>query len=165
MRIPIPLPTSLAALVCVFAFASSAVIAADAVYKWKDANGQSHYSQSPPPSGTKYEMITPVGGPASASADVSAGNDAPASASTTLKPGVSRTSAESRALRKKNCETAKANLALIQANPNSPINPAKPASGPANPYASDAPTMAAQVPRAQEIARAQSQINQFCDGN
>ncbi len=34
--------------------------ATDAVYKWKDANGQSHYSQSVP-EGIKYETITPAG--------------------------------------------------------------------------------------------------------
>ncbi|KLD75664.1 hypothetical protein Y886_25625, partial [Xanthomonas hyacinthi DSM 19077] len=43
-------------------------------YKWKDAQGVTHYSDSPPPAGTKVEkiktsgvVIPPAGGPAPAS--------------------------------------------------------------------------------------------------
>ena len=42
-------------------FAVSNASAGDPVYKWKDANGQSHYSQQPPDKGVKFETITQPG--------------------------------------------------------------------------------------------------------
>ncbi len=162
MRHPNPSLATLAALAGAFALAASAV-ATDAVYKWKDASGQSHYSQSPPPSGTKYQTITPTGGPES-SRDVSAATGAPASGSTSQKTGVSRTSDEARALRKKNCETARANLTLLNASPNGYAAPT-PATGSANANASGGPQAVARLPREQELARANSQIAQYCGGD
>jgi hypothetical protein len=157
MRKPNPLPTTLALLACAFAFASSAALATDAVYKWKDANGQSHYSQSPPPSGTKYETISPVSGPSPAAvADAAARSDkAPATTSTSFKPAEVATSNSSKALREKNCATAKANVATLSNYPYANLD----TKGTGQP----APTNADQ--RAAEVARANQMVTQYCGGN
>jgi len=57
MRLHIPLPACLFALTVA---ASCAVPAwAGEVYQWTDANGVTHYSQTPPPGGgAKYRVIT-----------------------------------------------------------------------------------------------------------
>ena len=154
----IPSATSLALLACSLALASSAAIAADAVYKWKDANGQSHYSQSPPPSGTKYETINPIGGPSSAPAaatvSTAGSSAAPAPASTAFKPAETRNSEASSALRQKNCATAKANAATLQNNPG------------ANTYSAGGKSEAMSAERrAAELARANQMVTQYCGGN
>ena len=46
------LPTLLAALLL-----SVPVLASAQVYKWTDANGTTHFSQTPPPKGVKYKTI------------------------------------------------------------------------------------------------------------
>lgn len=53
-------------------------------YKWKDAQGVTHYSDSPPPAGTKVEkiktsgvVIPPAGNPAPAAASTAAAKPAP----------------------------------------------------------------------------------------
>ena len=60
---------SLAAAVGLLVGASAA---ADTVYKWKDANGQSHYSQQPPDGVKKYETINSAGNNVVDSGDASA---------------------------------------------------------------------------------------------
>jgi hypothetical protein len=54
-------------------------------YKWKDAQGVTHYSDSPPPAGTKVEkiktsgvVVPPAGEPAPAAASTAAAKPAPA---------------------------------------------------------------------------------------
>ena len=153
MRKPNPLSKSLVVLACALAFVSSAAIAVDAVYKWKDANGQSHYSQSPPPSGTKYETITPIGAPASSSDSDSA---APASGSTSFKsPTQSDNTTARQTYRQKNCTTARANLALLNANPSAGAV-SKSGSGPGG-----SSTPAAQ-PHAEAVAKASQQVDLYC---
>jgi hypothetical protein len=56
-------------------------------YKWKDAQGVTHYSDSPPPAGTKVEkiktsgvVIPPAGNPAPAAASTAAAKPAPTGA-------------------------------------------------------------------------------------
>lgn len=41
--------------------AASAADAADKVYKWKDANGITHFSDSPPPKGQQFDNVRIVG--------------------------------------------------------------------------------------------------------
>jgi hypothetical protein len=47
-------------IVAIGLLAGTSAMAGDPVYKWKDANGQSHYSQQPP-EGVKYETIATSG--------------------------------------------------------------------------------------------------------
>ncbi|MET0936737.1 MAG: DUF4124 domain-containing protein [Luteibacter sp.] len=62
--------------VCPLAFAQA--------YKWKDAQGVTHYSDSPPPAGTKVEtiktsgVVVPPAGPAAAPAPAASAAKAPA---------------------------------------------------------------------------------------
>ena len=154
-----PSAMSLAVLACLFALVSTA--AADAVYKWKDANGQSHYSQSPPPSGTKYETISPTGVGAAASSTYESAVQAPASGSTAFKPVEQSDNTAARlAYRQKNCETARANLALLNASPTSGaiIKPAASGSG----YNAGGPAANAVQPHAASVAHASQQVDQFC---
>ncbi|MGH8213816.1 MAG: DUF4124 domain-containing protein, partial [Rhodanobacteraceae bacterium] len=78
----------------VFATAALAVCASASaqVYKWKDANGTTHYSDVPPPAGSKYDRMsvssnvaTPVAAtPATASSTAAdKGNAGPQSAQNT----------------------------------------------------------------------------------
>lgn len=55
--------------------------AADDVYSWKDARGVTHYSQTPPPAGIRFEVRRVAGGSATAAAGTSAAaSNAPAPA-------------------------------------------------------------------------------------
>ena len=51
---------------------ASAVAAAGEVYQWKDAKGVTHYSETPPPSGTYQQREITSGGQAQASQQVAA---------------------------------------------------------------------------------------------
>ncbi|MET0329727.1 MAG: DUF4124 domain-containing protein [Luteimonas sp.] len=50
--------TALAWLVC------AAPLAANEIYSWKDARGVTHYSQTPPPAGTRFDVRHVTGTPA-----------------------------------------------------------------------------------------------------
>lgn len=52
--------TALALLVC------AAPLAANEIYSWKDARGVTHYSQTPPPAGVRFDVRRVAGTPASA---------------------------------------------------------------------------------------------------
>jgi hypothetical protein len=59
-------------------------------YKWKDAQGVTHYADAPPPGGMKYEKIktsgtaeAPVPAPAASATAAASGTKAPASADDT----------------------------------------------------------------------------------
>ena len=145
--------------VCVaFAFAALAVcIAAGAqqVYKWKDANGATHYSDVPPPTGSKYEKVkinsnvaTPVdteGAPA-ADANSNANDD---------NPGASQPRSTSMAdtpdNRAKLCKQLDANIAALKSK--QPIT--------AN-SANGAPQNLSDAQRKQALSAAQAQENQYC---
>lgn len=43
------------ALFALLAIATGSLVAGE-VYSWKDANGVTHYSQTPPPAGTRFEV-------------------------------------------------------------------------------------------------------------
>ncbi|MBS0194642.1 MAG: DUF4124 domain-containing protein [Proteobacteria bacterium] len=57
---PAPVRPLIGLLVAIGLLAGSLAMA-ETVYKWKDANGQSHYSQQPPDGVKKYETITSAG--------------------------------------------------------------------------------------------------------
>ena len=74
-------------------------------YKWKDAQGVTHYSDSPPPAGTKVEKIKTSG-----VVIPPAGNPAPAPASTVAaKPTAAAPVADTPANRTKLCEQLRKN--------------------------------------------------------
>src|SRR5512146_745074 len=125
------------------------------VYKWKDAKGVTHYSDSAPPSGTEYQRVkvssgaTAPAAPApastgSAGAPASSGAAAPARASTTRIP-------DTAANRAKLCKDLDRNIGLLSSD--QPLT-----SGDAN-----APQQnMSDVQRRQELATARAQKSQYC---
>lgn len=81
-------------------------------YKWKDAQGVTHYSDSPPPAGTKVEKIKTSG-----VVIPPAGNPAPAAASTAstaaAKPAPAGAVADTPANRAKLCDQLRKNAETL----------------------------------------------------
>lgn len=113
--IPFLAKSSLVALVVAISlFAAAGAMAGDPIYKWKDANGQSHYSQQAP-EGIKYETISTSGLPtagAPAVAPVASANTTPAAAAVSTS---GPTPAD--ATRQKNCDTARKNSEDLATRP------------------------------------------------
>ncbi|MCD9005808.1 DUF4124 domain-containing protein [Luteimonas sp. XNQY3] len=75
---------------------AAAPLAASEVYSWKDARGVTHYSQTPPPAGTRFEVRN-VHGNAASSTPVTP-------AATTANAGSGNTQ----------CELARTNVAALR---------------------------------------------------
>ena len=139
-----------------FAAAALAVCASGSaqVYKWKDANGTTHYSDVPPPAGSNYQKVnvgsnvattvTPAPASTAAAADASTKTTAPASASTTHIPDT----ADNRA---RLCKQLDSNIALLDSS--QPLTSGD--AGTPQQNMSD-------VQRRQELATAQAQKKQYC---
>ena len=134
-------------LVVIGLLACAGAMAADPVYKWKDAKGQSHYSQSPP-EGQKYEVITPAGETTSVSP--TPGTSTPPAATKPATPAVAHPNL---AMRLKNCDAARGNVATLTNNPTAPID----AKG------TGKPAQVTPAVRAAELDRAKQQVSQYCD--
>jgi hypothetical protein len=78
-------------------------------YKWKDANGVTHYTKTPPPEGTQADRVA-VNAAAPTPDPAAAGTAPKADAGT----GMSSTAAQQRSAA---CQTAQANLDTLQNNP------------------------------------------------
>jgi hypothetical protein len=120
------------------------------VYKWKDANGTTHYSDVPPPAGSNYQKVNVSGNvatevtpaPASTAAEAPAKTGAqPASASTGRMPDTT----ENRA---KLCKQLDSNIALL--NSKQAVT------------AGNGGQNLSDTQRQQELATAQAQKNQYC---
>ena len=85
-------------------------------YKWVDAKGVVHYTESAPPPGTKYKRITltdnaePLAKPSAAATGSDTANSGPESVSPTLPMQ------DTPANRAKLCASLKANLATLHGN-------------------------------------------------
>lgn len=135
-------------VVAIGLLASAGVMAADAVYKWKDASGQSHYSQTPP-QGQKYETITPAGN--STPSPSPAGTYS--SQTTGAMPAAPAASHPNLAMRLKNCTTARSNVAALTNNPTAPIDTT----------GAGKPAPVTPAVRSAELERAKQQVSQYCD--
>lgn len=139
------------------ALALAAASAADAqVYKWKDANGTTHYSDQPPAVGAKYEQVqvnSSVSTPVTASAAAPASTSTTASAATAAKPaqpaGKVTDTPDNRA---KLCADLGKNIALL--NSQQPLTIAD----------SGAQKSMSDDQRHQQLATAQAQQKQYCAG-
>ena len=97
-------------VVAISLLCGASAIASDPVYKWKDSNGQSHYSQQPP-DGVKYETITTVGATTTTAPVV-----APAAAdAVAAQPAAAPTPGQT--TRQKNCDTAQKNVVTFTTKP------------------------------------------------
>ncbi|MGO3127416.1 MAG: DUF4124 domain-containing protein [Luteimonas sp.] len=92
--------TSVIALALLIA---AAPLAASEVYSWKDARGVTHYSQTPPPAGTPFEVRNVHGNAASSTPVTPAPAAAPASEAATANAGGDS-----------QCELARANVAALK---------------------------------------------------
>ncbi|MDR6991886.1 DUF4124 domain-containing protein [Luteimonas sp. 3794] len=83
---------------------AAAPLAASEVYSWKDARGVTHYSQTPPPAGTRFEVRSMQGNPAaSTQATPAPATTTPAAPAATAKTGDST-----------QCELARSNVAALR---------------------------------------------------
>jgi hypothetical protein len=86
------------------------------VYKWTDAKGTTHYSETPPPTGTKYSQVTVSGTdePASSGSSNTAAAATPASSSSAQGGNNNQPMADTPENRAKMCASLKANMATLQ---------------------------------------------------
>ncbi|HVJ61638.1 MAG TPA: DUF4124 domain-containing protein [Tahibacter sp.] len=89
--------------------AAGAADAADKVYKWKDANGITHFSDAPPPKGQQFDNVKIVGQAAPITSTATEQKPADAAA-TTAAPGEPQTEEQRRAQR---CTEAKQREGLL----------------------------------------------------
>ncbi|MGC1549275.1 MAG: DUF4124 domain-containing protein [Rhodanobacter sp.] len=80
-------------------------------YKWTDAHGTVHYSETPPPAGTKYSQVTLSGAEVSATQPAAA--DASAKSSNNAQPATASTVADTPDNHAKFCATVKTNLDML----------------------------------------------------
>jgi hypothetical protein len=102
-------------------FALAALVAAPSalaqqVYKWKDADGVTHYSASPPPKEVTAEKMLLRGGTTSTVPETPAEGDA-AAADGTTPPAGDGLSANAMREREAACITAQSNVEKLQNNP------------------------------------------------
>jgi Domain of unknown function (DUF4124) len=127
------------------------LVSAQQVYKWKDANGVTHFSQTPPASGVHYTRMHLEGEPAVASnppaTDTSAGTAASdqGAASSTVPDN-----AENRA---KLCGQLASNIALLESNRS--LTKAGP---------NGVQEQLGETERSQQLATARAQQSQYCGG-
>ncbi|MGH8145429.1 MAG: DUF4124 domain-containing protein [Rhodanobacteraceae bacterium] len=153
-----PLFTALAigvSIACVASFAN-----AQQIYKWKDANGVTHFSQTPPASGKHYTKMQLSGAP-----EVSS-NPAPAKNNTEAQPqdqdnnapaaarNSAKTQPDTASNRAKLCKQLSSNVALLQTK---------------QPVVTDGANGKQQVmsdnTREQQLATARAQQTQYCSAH
>ncbi|MCD9127301.1 DUF4124 domain-containing protein [Luteimonas fraxinea] len=85
---------------------AAAPLAASEVYSWKDARGVTHYSQTPPPAGTRFEVRNVHGNAASSTPVTPAPVAAPAAAAMTTNANAGGDNTQ--------CELARTNVAALK---------------------------------------------------
>jgi len=119
---------------------------AQQIYKWTDARGTVHYSQSAPPEGTRFQQVKLAGGvesPAQPAAETR-----PAPADTPAPMPVADTPSNRATL----CATLKSNLSTLQG------------SGPVVMQQGGKPALLDDAQRKQQIDTANAQYQQYCAG-
>ncbi len=94
-------------LIAVLATAA-APLAANEIYSWKDARGVTHYSQTPPPAGTRFEVRQMTGAAPTAAAG--------AQTAATPTPAPANANAASAAGNADQCDLARKNVAALRAD-------------------------------------------------
>jgi len=94
-----------------------APLATAQVYKWTDAQGTTHFSETPPPGNTKYSQVTVATG---TEAPASPGGSAASASTSSSSTGSSQSSSDNTQMpdtpenRAKLCASLKANIATLQ---------------------------------------------------
>ncbi|HEY0196993.1 MAG TPA: DUF4124 domain-containing protein [Rhodanobacter sp.] len=89
-----------------------APVATAQVYKWTDAHGTTHYSETPPAAGTNFKKVKANGSAESLGAPAPASSSASTSGNTA--PSSDQPLANTPENRGKMCDSLKANLAALQ---------------------------------------------------
>lgn len=122
---------------------------AQQIYKWTDAQGTVHYSQSAPAQGTRYQQVKLAGGVEAAAEPAAkpADEGAPPAASQAPAP-VADTPANRATL----CATLKSNLATLKG------------SGPVVVQRGGKPSLLNDIQRKQQLTDANAQYLKYCAG-
>jgi hypothetical protein len=135
-----------------------APLATAQVYKWTDAQGTTHYSETPPPTGTKYNQVqvnTGSEAPADASGNnpsSSSSSDASSTSSTNSSP--SQPVPDTPENRTKLCTSLKTNIGTLQG------------SGPVVMQGTGGQQQLLNADqRKQQLDASQSQYQQYCNNN
>lgn len=121
------------------------------VYKWTDAHGTVHYSESPPRQGTKFKRITTTGSAepvAAPSAELQGSSDRPKNKAVEEPPAAPV--ADTPENRGKLCASLKANLDILKG------------AGPVVMQQGDLPKALDDTQRQEQIASANAQYAQYC---
>lgn len=131
-----------------------APLACAQVYKWTDAHGTIHYSESPPPTGTKYSQVSvntgtsaPAGDNVSAAAP-SSSNASPQNSNSSAPQAPVEDTPENRA---KLCNSLKTNIGTLQG------------SGPVVMSNGGQQQVLNADQRKQQLDASQSQYSQYCN--
>ncbi|GAB3793572.1 DUF4124 domain-containing protein [Dyella agri] len=124
--------------------------AAQQIYKWTDAKGTVHYSQSAPTEGTRYQTVKLAGGVESS--DTPAPQPATSNTSAPANSAAPAPMTDTPANRARLCATLKSNLATLQA------------SGPVVMQQAGKPAVLSDDQRKQQIETANAQYRQYCAG-
>lgn len=89
-----------------------APLACAQVFKWTDAHGTVHYSQTPPPSGTRYSRVTVTGSVEPVAPEHAASHAEPSPRETPAQDD--RVVADTPANREKLCASLKSNLGTLR---------------------------------------------------
>ncbi|GLQ92299.1 DUF4124 domain-containing protein [Dyella acidisoli] len=132
-----------------------APLACAQVYKWTDAHGTIHYSESPPPTGTKYSQVSvntgtsaPAGGDNTATTTSSNSASSQPSSNNSAPQGPVEDTPENRA---KLCASLKTNIGTLQG------------SGPVVMNNGGQQQVLNADQRKQQLDASQSQYSQYCN--
>lgn len=132
-----------------------APLACAQVYKWTDAHGTIHYSETPPPTGTKYSQVSVNSGSSAPAADNTPPPAASSNSSSNAQGGSGSpqptTMTDTPENRAKLCASLKANIATLQG------------SGPVVMTGTGGQQQLLNADqRKQQLDASQSQYNQYC---
>jgi len=116
------------------------------VYKWTDSQGTVHYSETPPPKGTTYQRVTPLGGVQPVAPTAEHRYEAPPEADESDAAPVADTPQN----RARLCSSLKANLDLLKSH------------GPVVMEQNGKNVALDDAQRSQQITQAEQQYQQFC---
>jgi hypothetical protein len=128
------------------------LVAAQA-YKWTDAGGTVHYSDAPPPQGTKYNKVTTSGSVEPLASPETASNSNPETAGQSQPQAKPQAMADTPENRTKLCANLKSNMETLKS------------SGPVVMQDGDQQKVMNGDQRKQQQATAQAQYQQYCSGN
>lgn len=137
MRLPIAL---------LWLLLAPAAMAQTQAYKWTDAHGTVHYSETPPPEGINYKRLSTRSAPPASAASAPQGQPPQAGPA----PASTAPMADTPANRAKLCSSLQANLALLKG------------SGAVVMEAKGKPSALDDTQRRQQTALAEQQYQQYC---